>query len=136
MSSAEGPLLSFVQLKELTMCKLRILVVEDESMIAMMIEDIVNDLGHEVGAVVSRLQDALATARSGQFDLAIIDVNLDGQPSYPIADILAERGVPFIFATGYGAKGLDPKYANAPVLTKPFLTAEFEHMLSQFSARI
>lgn len=113
--------------------KLRVLVIEDESLVAMLIEDILNDLGHEVGAIASRMPDALEIARSGEFDLAIIDVNLDGQPSYPVADILAERGVPFIFATGYGMKGLDPKYSDRPVLTKPFVDAELETALWQIS---
>lgn len=115
------------------MGKLRVLVVEDESLIAMLVEDMLNDLGHEVGATASRMQDALNLARSGQFDFAIIDVNLDGQPSYPVADILAERGVPYIFATGYGSKGLDPKYSDKTVLTKPFVCAELETALSHIS---
>lgn len=102
----------------------------------MLIEDILNDLGHEVAAIASRMPDALDIARSGQVDLAIIDVNLDGQPGYPVADILAERGVPFLFATGYGVKGIDPKYSDTPVLTKPFAAAELESMLSQISKNI
>jgi CheY-like chemotaxis protein len=118
------------------MRKLRVLVVEDETLVAMLVEDILNDLGHEVGAIASRMPDALEIARGGEFDLAIIDINLDGQPSYPVADILAERGVPFIFATGYGSKGLDPKYSNTPVLTKPFVDAELETALWQISKPI
>jgi CheY-like chemotaxis protein len=116
--------------------KLRVLVIEDESLVAMLIEDILNDLGHEVAAIASRMPDALDIARSGQVDLAIIDVNLDGQPGYPVADILAERGVPFLFATGYGVKGIDPKYSDTPVLTKPFAAAELESMLSQISKNL
>lgn len=115
------------------MRKLRVLVVEDESLIAMLVEDMLNDLGHEVGAIASRMTDALEIARSGQFDVAIIDVNLDGQSSYSVADVLAERGVPYIFATGYGSKGLDPKYSDTPVLTKPFVGDELETALSQIS---
>lgn len=102
-------------------------------MIAMLIEDILTDMGHDVGAVASRMRDALDIARNGTFDLAIVDVNLDGQPSYPIAEILKERGIPFAFATGYGTKGLDPKYADTPVLAKPFVSADFEKLLPQIT---
>ena len=61
--------------------------------------------------------------------MAIVDVNLDGQPSYPIAEILKGRGVPFVFATGYGSKGIDPNFVDSPVLAKPFVKAEFEKVL-------
>lgn len=117
------------------MPKLCVLVVEDEALVAMLVEDLLNELGHEVGAIASRMDDALVNARTGQYDVAIIDVNLGGQQSYPVADILSERGVPFIFATGYGAGGLDPKYSDVPVLTKPFVVADLENVLTQLSAR-
>lgn len=117
------------------MRKLRVLVVEDEALVAMLVEDLLNELGHEVGAIASRMEDALANARTGQYDVAIIDLNLDGQPSYPVADILSERGVPFIFATGYGAGGLDSKY-SVPVLTKPFVADDLEKMLMQLCGSI
>ncbi|KKA12706.1 chemotaxis protein CheY [Sinorhizobium meliloti] len=116
--------------------RLRVLVVEDESMIAMLIEDTLCELGHEVAATASRMQEALDIARKGQFDIAIIDVNLDGEPSYPVADILAARNVPFIFATGYGSKGLDTRYSNIPLLTKPFLDSELEAVLVQISKEV
>ena len=114
--------------------KLRVLVVEDEALVAMFVEDMLMDIGHEVGAVASRMQEALDAARTGTFDLAIIDVNLDGKPSYPIAEVLKERGIPFVFATGYGAGGLDPKFAGTPVLAKPFAMADLQRLLAQISA--
>lgn len=114
--------------------KLRVLVVEDEALIAFFIEDTLTEMGHEVGAVASRMQEALDAARTGTFDLAIIDVNLDGKPSYPIADVLKERGIPFVFATGYGAGGLDPKFAGTLVLAKPFAMADIQSLLQQVSA--
>lgn len=114
--------------------RLRILVIEDEAMVAMLIEDMLEDMGHDVGAVASRMQDALDIAQTGTFDLAILDVNLDGQPSYPIADILKGRGVPFVFATGYGAKGLKPEYTGTPTLAKPFGRADLQMLLSQVQA--
>lgn len=120
----------------MTARRLRVLVVEDESMIAMLIEDSLCELGHEVVAIASRMQEALDIARKGQFDIAIIDVNLDGEPSYPVADVLAERNIPFIFATGYGSKGLDTGYSKIPLLTKPFLDSELETALVQISKEV
>ena len=99
---------------------LRVLVIEDEGMVAFFIEDMLTEMGHEVGAVASRMQEALDLARTGTFDLAIVDVNLDGQPSYPIAEVLRERGIPFVFATGYGAKGLDAQFAGVSDPRKAF----------------
>jgi CheY-like chemotaxis protein len=116
--------------------KLRVLVVEDEGMVAMLVEDMLIDLGHTVEAMASRIRDAIDLARNGMFDWAILDVNLDGRPSYPVADILKERGVPFAFATGYGAKGLDIKYGYAPVLAKPFVMADLEKLLKEVTTTI
>lgn len=109
--------------------KLRVLIVEDEALVAMFIEDLLTDIGHEVGAVASRMEDALNIAKTGSFDFAIIDVNLDGKPSYPIAEALVERGIPFAFATGYGANGLDPRFHGFPVLSKPFALADLQKLL-------
>lgn len=108
----------------------RFFVVEDEALVLMLIEDILVELGHEVAAVASRLHDACELARSREFDLAILDVNLDGQPSYPVAEILAERGVRFAFATGYGAPGLRGKFSDVPTLAKPFTGADVEKMVA------
>lgn len=110
---------------------LRVLVVEDEAMVAFLIEDMLRDLGHEVAAVVSRIHEALDLAKMGTFDLAIIDVNLDGKPSYPIAELLRERSIPIIFATGYGSKGLNSDFAGTPVLAKPFVMGDLQKMLQQ-----
>jgi CheY-like chemotaxis protein len=115
--------------------KLRVLVVEDEGLVAMLIEDMLTDLGHEVAAVASRIQEALQIAQTGTFDLAIIDINLNGQPSYPIAEILRSRDIPFIFATGYGVQGVDIKFAKAPTLTKPFIITQLEELLSRVEYR-
>ncbi len=110
---------------------LRVLVIEDEAMVAFLIEDMLTEMGHEVGAVASRIQQALDLARTGTFDFAIVDVNLDGQPSYPIADVLRERGIPFVFATGYGVKGLDAQFAGASTLAKPFVMADLQKLLAE-----
>lgn len=110
--------------------KLRFLIVEDEALVSMLIEDIVAELGYEVAAVASRLQEACDLAQTRQFDFAILDVNLDGKPSYPVAEILSERGVPFAFATGYGARGLEGKFSEVPTLAKPFMGTDVEKLIS------
>ncbi|MFB2567419.1 response regulator [Rhizobium sp. IMFF44] len=110
--------------------KLRIFVVEDEVLLATWMEDILVDLGYEIAAVASQLPEGCEIARSGEFDLAILDVNLNGQPSYPIAEILRERGIPFVFATGYGGTGLDPAFKNVPTLAKPYVIDDVERVLS------
>ena len=89
-------------------------------LVAMNIEDMLLELGHEVAGLASRLGPALALARESVFDAAMLDVNLAGEPSFPIAELLAERGIPFLFATGYGLRGIEEAYRSAPVLQKPF----------------
>lgn len=97
----------------------RVLLVEDESLVAMLGEDMLLELGCMVD-VAMRLDQGLALARTGDFDLAVLDVNLGKSCSYPIADLLTERGIPFIFATGYGSAGIEPPYRGIPVLQKPY----------------
>jgi len=100
--------------------KLKVLIVEDESIVAMMIEDLIVDLGHEVVGTAGRLEQALSLAQEAQIDFAIVDVNLNGQYTYPVAETLKARGVPFVFATGYGSGGLKEEWKKSPVLQKPF----------------
>ncbi len=109
--------------------RLRVLLIEDEGVVAMLLEDMIADLGHEVSAVASQLPEALRLASAGAFDAAILDVNLHGQPSYAVADLLAARGIPFVFATGYGTPGLAAEYRHVPTLQKPFMTRELERVL-------
>ena len=99
---------------------LRVLVVEDEMLVAMSIEDMLLDLGHEVAGIAARLDPALALAGEAQLDLAILDVNLAGERSFPVAALLAGRGIPFLFATGYGVQGIEEQWRDRPVLQKPF----------------
>jgi len=98
----------------------RVLVVEDELMIRMLLEDMLTDLGYTLAGEAGRVEEALALARQGEFDVAILDVNLNGQPISPVAEILAQRGVPFVFATGYGQRGVPEPYRQTPTLQKPF----------------
>jgi DNA-binding response OmpR family regulator len=95
-----------------------VLVVEDEAIIAMLVEDMLADLGHTVAATAGRLEQALDAAKTLQVDLAILDLNLSGQPTYVVAEALQARGVPIIFATGAGS--VDPAWAHTQVVQKPF----------------
>lgn len=108
----------------------RVLVVEDEILIGMLLEDMLDDLGFQVAASASRFDDAARLARESEIDLAILDVNLNGQEVYPVADILAARGIPFLFATGYGERGLPDPHQHRPTLQKPFQQDALERQLS------
>lgn len=112
-----------------TAAQRRVLVVEDEVIVAMLIEDMLNDLGYQVVALTTHLDEALTFARTMPVDLAVLDVNLNGQQSYPVADALHARGVPFVFATGYGSKILPSPYASVPTLQKPFQITDLQRVL-------
>ena len=108
----------------------RVLLVEDEALIAMNVEDMLDALGYVVVATAAGVEEALAAVEGGGIDAALLDVNLRGRPSFPVADALADRGVPFVFATGYGAHGLREDLRDRPVLQKPFKLREMERALS------
>ena len=97
-----------------------ILIVEDEPLIAMMLEDFLDSLGHRVVATAETLQDAIARVDEGGFDVAIIDVHLKGEHVWPVADRLTERGIPYILATGGHISPPPAEHADAPVLAKPY----------------
>lgn len=103
-------------------------------LVAMNIEDMLLELGHEVAGLASRVAPALALAREAEFDAAMLDVNLAGETSFAVADALAERRIPFLFATGYGLKGIDPRYRDFPVLQKPFRTHQLREALARLVA--
>jgi CheY-like chemotaxis protein len=105
--------------------KHRILVVEDEAMISMLLEDMVLDCGGEIVGPVAKFDDALELAHEAEFGVAVLDLNLNGTLSYPIADVIRERGIPVIFATGYGADGLLDRFSDCPTLQKPFSQQDF-----------
>jgi len=109
----------------------RILVVEDEFLIRMLLEDMLVDLGYDLVGVAGRVDEALELAKTKDFDLAILDVNLDGRDVYPVADLITKRGLPFMFVTGYGGRGLPDAYRGRPTLQKPFQLDELKRMLAQ-----
>lgn len=98
---------------------MRVLLVEDEMMLAMMAEDALTELGCSVISA-SRVSKALALAKNEFFDVALLDVNVAGEEVYPVADALILRSVPFVFATGYGQGGLRHRYRTRRALEKPY----------------
>jgi len=114
--------------------KLRVLIVEDEVMISMMIEDMVCDLGGEVVGPAPKFEQAMALALEEDLDLAVLDVNLDGLVVYPIADVLRCRNIPFIFMTGYDSSVVPQRYQHECVLSKPFSQEAFGDVVRGFFA--
>tara|TARA_R100001143_G_scaffold40952_2_gene37266 strand:+ start:3379 stop:3690 length:312 start_codon:yes stop_codon:yes gene_type:complete len=96
----------------------------------MLIEEMLEDLGCVVVASVARLAKAIDIARRIEIDLVVLDVNLAGQLVFPVAEILRDRNIPFLFSTGYGASGLQGEFALRPVLHKPFSLNELEAMIA------
>ncbi len=113
----------------------RVLVVEDEYLIRMLLEDMLADLGYDVAAAVGTLAEASDLAANGDFAAAVLDVNLDGQPVFPVAEILAKRGLPFVFVTGYGERSLPEPYRDRPALQKPFQSEQLKTTLARLVAK-
>ena len=112
-----------------SLADMRLLVVEDELLVSMLIQEILGELGATVAGPYARLSDGLAAAKAEGFDGAILDLNLAGESADPLADFLLARGVPFVFITGYQRESIDRRYANVPVLQKPIDAAALEGVL-------
>jgi CheY-like chemotaxis protein len=97
-----------------------VFLVEDEVMIRMMVADMLEELGYRIAAEAGEISEAIKLAQSTDFDLAILDVNVNGKVISPVADLIRARNRPFIFATGYGSSGLPEEYRDRPSLQKPF----------------
>ena len=97
----------------------RVLIVEDEIIVALFLEDVLSDMGYTVAGVESRVDEAMARERD--YEMAVLDVHLNGKPVFEFADRLAELGTPFLFATGYGERGIPERHRGRPVLQKPFV---------------
>ena len=102
----------------------KVLVVDDEALIAMLIEDMLADLGCDVVGPAYRLNEALELAKTSEIDCAILDLNLEGKPTFPVAAVLRERNIPFVFASGYAMTDSDTEFSSVPVLQKPFNAAD------------
>jgi CheY-like chemotaxis protein len=109
----------------------KVLVLEDETLVSMMVEDMLLDLGCEVVGPFAKLDQALAfvAGGDGRIDAALLDVNLGGVRSFPMAEALADKGVPFVFTTGYDESGLPDIWRGRPTLRKPFMMGEMAEAL-------
>jgi CheY-like chemotaxis protein len=116
---------------------LRLFVVEDEALVAMMLEDMLLDMGCQVVDIAGSVREALSrvTIAFAKADGAVLDVNIGGEMVFPVADALAELGLPFVFVTGYGRNGIGDRYPGAPVLAKPYSARSLTHALAQIPHR-
>jgi CheY-like chemotaxis protein len=119
-----------------TLTSLKVLVVEDEALVSMLVEDMLTDLGCTIVGPAAEIEEALRLANSADIDAALLDVNLGGRPIFPVADALKARGVPFAFASGYGEAGLTDDHRGATVLQKPFREADLRRVLETLVAKM
>src|ERR1700727_2377898 len=106
-----------------------VFLVEDEVMIRMMVADMLEELGYSVAAEAGEINEAIKLAQSTEFDIAILDVNVNGKVISPVAELIEARNRPFIFATGYGSSGLPEQYRDRPALQKPFQLETLARMI-------
>jgi CheY-like chemotaxis protein len=107
----------------------RLLLVEDETLVGMMMKDTLTELGFHVIGPIGKVDDAIAELKGEPFHAAVLDVNLRGEMIYSLADEIAGRGVPFVFVTGYGSEAIDTRFADIPVLQKPVDRAALQRIL-------
>jgi CheY-like chemotaxis protein len=110
-----------------------VLVVDDEALIAMLIEDMLSDLGCQVVGPAYALNEALVLAREAEIDCAILDLNLEGATTLPVAEVLLGRNIPFAFASGYPDPDLAANFKHAPVLQKPFNAGDLAALMRTFA---
>lgn len=113
----------------------RVLILEDEFLVAMLLEDLLLEMGHQVVGSLAQVGEAMTFADQADIDLAILDINLAGTKSFPVAEILRRRGIPFVFATGYGSDGLTGDFENELTLQKPYDPDELMRTIEEASAR-
>jgi DNA-binding response OmpR family regulator len=114
---------------------LQALVVEDESGVALLIEDMLAELGFMIRASVARLGEARKVASTAAVDLALLDVNLQGELVFPVARVLLDRNIPIVFSTGYGDGVIPPEFNKYPVLNKPFAIEELRKAIAKALTR-
>jgi CheY-like chemotaxis protein len=113
----------------------RILVVEDELLVAMLAETLLAEAGCQIIGPIGRLSSAIKAAEEEQIDAAVLDVNLNGEPVFACAEILSRRGIPFLFVSGYGASGLPASFKDRPILTKPYRSAALLALLASLGSQ-
>jgi CheY-like chemotaxis protein len=118
-------------MKTTSLASKRVMVVEDELLVSMLIEDVLTDEGCQIVGPFSNVPDGLQAARLEAIDLAVLDVNLRGEKVFPIAEVLTERGIPFLLLSGYGADAVPADRPNWRVCSKPFSPASLTKMLSE-----
>lgn len=106
------------------------MIVEDEAMIALMLEDFVESLGHHLHGVAATVEEGCALAKEGDFDLAILDCNLAGEQVWPVVDVLVERSIPYILSSGGSLTEIPPEYAGGPMLEKPYTINTIAELLA------
>jgi CheY-like chemotaxis protein len=99
---------------------MRALVVEDETMVRLLTEDALAELGYQVAASVATLNEAIRCIEAVAFDFAVLDINLAGVTSYPAAELLIGKSIPFLFVTGYGVRGVPETWRQYPIVQKPY----------------
>jgi DNA-binding NarL/FixJ family response regulator len=112
----------------------RVLIVEDQAILAFEMQALLQQLGCEVVGPVGTVEQALGAARAERLNGAVLDINLDGEPAYPVADILLARRIPFLFATGYGVESVPDRFLDCPILEKPFVFEDLERLATRLWA--
>lgn len=115
---------------------LRVLVVEDELLVSLLIEDLLADEDCTVVGPFDRVDRALEAARTERIDLALLDVNVAGVKAYPVAEMLSARGIPFLFLSGYGRHAIPLDHPDWQVCSKPFIAADLIGMLVEQTRRV
>ncbi len=113
----------------------KVLIVEDEALITMLFEDILEDFACQVVGPAMNVRQAMELAQTAEIDVAILDVNLSGEPSFPVATVLQARGVPLAFSSGYGSQGLPAEWQSTPTLPKPFTSDEVADTLAHLASK-
>lgn len=112
----------------------RVLVIEDEPVVAMLMEDLLESFGCETVACAGTALDAARLANDLDIDFALLDINLNGGDSFPAADALKRRGVPFAFVTGYGVQGVRPDLRDNPIIHKPVMIGALRDIIEELTA--
>jgi CheY-like chemotaxis protein len=110
---------------------LRVIIVEDEALVIMLLEDMLTGLGCRIAGVASHIEEAMKLAGSADADLAIVDLNLDGRDAYVVAERFVARGIPFILATGYDPIGIRAGFCDRPTLQKPFRVDDLSRAIAE-----
>lgn len=118
------------------MTALRVLIVEDEAPVAFLVEDAVEEGGHIIAETVTNITDAMHAVAQDHFDVALLDMNLNGQKAHALPVTLSARKKPFAFVTGYGHAGILEMFADIPLVRKPFRTEHILDALKELERRL